>query len=90
MNYFTANTIGCIQNEQRGVRNIKTRQEQRMSYFGYGIECDIWSWGVVFCELIGGFNPFHSQDVMQTYDNILRLNINWPKNIDEMSRDLLS
>ena len=25
---------------------------------GYSYECDIWSWGVVVCELIGGFNPF--------------------------------
>jgi len=25
---------------------------------GYGFECDIWSWGVLLCELIGGFNPF--------------------------------
>ena len=25
---------------------------------GYSYPCDVWSWGVMFCELIGGFNPF--------------------------------
>ena len=25
---------------------------------GYGSPADVWSWGVLVCELIGGFNPF--------------------------------
>ena len=25
---------------------------------GYSYACDVWSWGVLLCELIGGFNPF--------------------------------
>ena len=25
---------------------------------GYGMPADVWSWGVLVCELIGGFNPF--------------------------------
>ena len=25
---------------------------------GYSYPADVWSWGVLVCELIGGFNPF--------------------------------
>ena len=37
---------------------------------GYSFQVDIWSWGVVLCELIGGFNPFYHNDVMSTYEAI--------------------
>jgi cGMP-dependent protein kinase len=26
--------------------------------FGYSFPADVWSWGVLVCELTGGFNPF--------------------------------
>ncbi|CDW79437.1 camp-dependent protein kinase [Stylonychia lemnae] len=55
----------------------------------YTFACDLWSWGVLLCEFIGGYNPFKANDVMQIYDNILKLRINWPKNIDNFSRDIL-
>ena len=48
---------------------------------GYSYECDIWSYGVLLCELIGGYNPFFDVDVMKVYENIINLKINWPKNI---------
>jgi len=25
----------------------------------YGFEVDIWSFGILMCEMIGGFTPFH-------------------------------
>jgi len=28
----------------------------------YGLEVDIWSFGILMCEMIGGFTPFHDQD----------------------------
>jgi hypothetical protein len=37
----------------------------------------------MMCELIGGFNPFTSQNIMQTFENILAINVNWPKNISK-------
>lgn len=41
------------------------------------------------CELIGGFNPFQGQSVQETFDNIARININWPRNLDSVSSQML-
>ena len=49
---------------------------------GYSYPADVWSWGVLVCELIGGFNPFQGATVNETFDNIARLNVAWPKNLD--------
>ncbi len=60
---------------------------------GYSYEIDVWAWGVVLCELIGGYNPFSSgtdSDVQMTYANILSLTVNWPKNIPFIIRQLLT
>ncbi len=65
----------------------------QLSFFqkqlGYSKECDIWSWGVMLCELIGGFSPFMSQSIITTFENINSLNISWPKNISNQCRSLL-
>ena len=60
---------------------------------GYSYECDVWAWGVMLCELIGGYNPFSSgteSDVQKTYANILSLTVNWPKNMPLIIRQLLN
>jgi hypothetical protein len=43
----------------------------------------VWSWGVLVCELVGGFNPFtfEAKSVLETFTNILNGNISWPKNL---------
>ncbi len=43
----------------------------------------------MLCELIGGFNPFYNSDPMQMYENILKANAKWPKNMDSATKDLL-
>lgn len=40
--------------------------------------------------MIGGFPPFKSHDAKSTYDNILQLKINWPRNADKIAKDLIS
>jgi hypothetical protein len=40
--------------------------------------------------MIGGYNPFYNADMMIQYENIAKVNVNWPKNIDTASKDLLS
>lgn len=69
---------------QKEYNNTQTRVGQSsflQKQSGYSLECDIWSWGVMICELIGGFNPFTAKNIHQTFENIITLNINWPKNI---------
>ena len=39
--------------------------------------------------MVGGYNPFTSSNIQQTFDNILNLNINWPKNISKKCKKLL-
>lgn len=40
--------------------------------------------------MIGGFTPFHDSDEEVMFQKISNLNISWPKNIDKITRDLIS
>jgi protein kinase A len=51
---------------------ISLNNESKEELHAYSYSVDIWSWGVLLCELIGGFNPFYSSDVMQIYENIIK------------------
>jgi len=65
-------------------------RKQSASSNGYSFACDVWSWGVLLCELIGGFNPFsyETKDVRQIFDNILQLKVQYPKNMCPLAGDL--
>jgi serine/threonine protein kinase len=58
---------------------------------GYSYACDVWSWGVLVCELVGGYNPFtkDSKCIMDTFSNILNGRIIWPKNMPSILSQLL-
>mmetsp|Transcript_16188 Transcript_16188/g.21914 ORF Transcript_16188/g.21914 Transcript_16188/m.21914 type:complete len:228 (+) Transcript_16188:1768-2451(+) len=56
---------------------------------GYSYPADVWSWGVLVCELIGGFNPFQGATVQETLQNISRIQVNWPRNLDTTSSQML-
>lgn len=43
----------------------------------------------MLCEMVGGYNPFTSNNIQQTFENIITLNINWPKNISKQCKKLL-
>jgi len=52
--------------QQKELNNTQTRVSQSsflQKQLGYSLECDIWSWGVMLCEMIGGYNPFTSQNI---------------------------
>ena len=56
----------------------------------YGLEVDLWTYGVLLCEMIGGFTPFHDSDEETMFRKIVHLDMTWPKNIDWVAKDLIS
>ena len=68
-----------------------SRKLHMQSSQGYSFPCDVWSWGVLLCELTGGYNPFahETKNLGEVFDNILNLNVNWPRNITAPALDLL-
>ena len=52
----------------------------------YGFASDIWTWGVLLCEIIGGFNPFEGHSIKETFDNIIHINVSYPRNLDTSTR----
>ena len=54
---------------------------------GYNESVDIWSIGVLLFELSTGKMPFEGDDVRTIVNNIEKLNIIWPSNIDPDIKD---
>ena len=42
------------------------------------------------CELFGGFTPFHDNDPVIMYENIVNVRIRWPHNLDPVLKDLVA
>ena len=56
----------------------------------YDESIDIWSIGILLCELSTGTIPFKANDVETLRQDISELNISWPSNIDPDIKDLCS
>mmetsp|Transcript_41508 Transcript_41508/g.47877 ORF Transcript_41508/g.47877 Transcript_41508/m.47877 type:complete len:126 (+) Transcript_41508:1554-1931(+) len=57
--------------------------------YGTDYKADIWGLGVLLCEMIGGFTPFYDPSPSKMYENITNLKIKWPKNIDQVAKNLV-
>ena len=57
---------------------------------GHDEKVDIWCIGVLLFELMTGVQPWQGTDVNTVKMNIIRLRINWPKNMDRKAADLIS
>jgi len=57
---------------------------------GHGKAVDYWAFGVLFYELLAGQSPFEAEDHLATYQKILDGTVNYPANMDEDARDLIS
>ena len=57
---------------------------------GHDEHVDIWCIGVLLCELMAGYSPWGGEDVQTGRDNICRLKIRWPQDIDRDAMDLIS
>ena len=57
---------------------------------GHDEHLDIWCIGVILFELLTGNVPFMGKDFRNLNDNILNLNIQWPKDINVDAKNLIS
>ena len=57
---------------------------------GHDEHLDIWCIGVLIFELLTGNVPFMGKDFRNLNDNILNLNIQWPKDINVDAKNLIS
>jgi len=56
----------------------------------YGTGVDWWSFGTLVFEMLSGLPPFYSEDVQEMYTKILTAEIEYPDEIPEDAKDLLS
>jgi serine/threonine protein kinase len=60
---------------------------------GYNYKADLWSIGILICEIIGGFIPFQSKieacNPMLIMEKCRNGNLNLPKNLIGNARDLV-
>eukprot|EP00003_Mantamonas_plastica_P011755 TRINITY_DN2160_c0_g1_i11.p1 TRINITY_DN2160_c0_g1~~TRINITY_DN2160_c0_g1_i11.p1 ORF type:complete len:401 (+),score=124.17 TRINITY_DN2160_c0_g1_i11:68-1270(+) len=61
---------------------------------GYGKECDWWSLGVMFFEMLFGYHPFHADSIEELCINVLnwQSTLKFPSDIDvsDEAKDMLS
>lgn len=67
----------------------------------YSYKCDIWSFGILMCELLGGFSPFSEgnnyeeyglatdMDPIQIIEIVNSGSLQLPKNLSAVARDLI-
>ena len=56
---------------------------------GTGFEADIWSLGVLICEIISGRTPFHNDNPQQIYDNVINCKARYAPSVSGLVRSLL-
>ena len=57
---------------------------------GHDEHVDIWCIGVLLFELMAGYSPWQGNDVQTVKYNIIRLKIQWPRDMDRDAADLIS
>ena len=54
------------------------------------MKVDLWSLGVLCYEFLVGKPPFEAENDSQTYNKILEVDLNFPKDFSPGARDLIS
>ncbi|KZT28446.1 cAMP dependent protein kinase [Neolentinus lepideus HHB14362 ss-1] len=56
---------------------------------GHGKAADWWACGILAYEMMVGYPPFFDETAYGIYEKILQGKINWPKEMDPLTRDLI-
>ncbi|KAG9318245.1 putative cyclic AMP-dependent protein kinase catalytic subunit [Chiua virens] len=56
---------------------------------GHGKAADWWACGILCYEMLVGYPPFFHETAYGIYEKILRGVINWPHNVDRLSKELI-
>ena len=56
---------------------------------GASFEADIWSLGVLICEIISGKTPFHHENPQKIYDNVINCKARYAPSVSGLIRSLL-
>ena len=56
---------------------------------GASFEADIWSLGVLMCEIISGRTPFFNENPQQIYDNVVKCKARYAPSVSGLVRSLL-
>ena len=62
---------------------------EMLSKKGHDTRVDIWSIGVLMFELLSGYSPFVAKSNQDLYQNIRRLKIQWPKDMQPLAKNLI-
>ena len=62
---------------------------EMLSKKGHDTRVDIWSVGVLMFELLSGYSPFVAKNNQELYQNIRRLKIQWPKDMQPLAKNLI-
>jgi len=57
---------------------------------GHDFSADIWSLGVILCEMLGGFSPFYNDDPNRMYENTIMGKVHWPTGLNSVAKHLIT
>ncbi len=77
-------TPGYLAPEQ--LDGMGMEQRLRSPAVEYGVEVDLWAFGILVFELLAGYNPFAGESPAESYENTRLAEINWPPYLNKVAK----